>query len=62
MISANVHGKDLAAKSAAFYAYDRYDSQLPCYTAALRKKDSSCDPYTLWLARSYKVTTGPLWN
>ena len=62
VLPANVSGKDLASKSAAFYAYDRYDSQLPCYTAALRNKDSSCNPYTLWLARKYRVSLGPLWN
>jgi hypothetical protein len=61
---ANLSGHDLALKRAAFYLYDRYDSQLPCYTAALRAnpKHSECDSYAIWLTREYRVSVGPSWN
>jgi hypothetical protein len=62
---ANVSGRDLAAKRAAFYAYDRHDSQLPCYTQALRTsgpKASECATYAVWLQRSYKISFTPSWN
>ncbi|MEY9873203.1 hypothetical protein ABH931_002685 [Streptacidiphilus sp. MAP12-33] len=57
----NVSGAALAQKEAAFYRYDRFDSLLPCYTAALRKKNSVCDEYAQWLVRQYRVMTGPGW-
>lgn len=62
---ANVGGRDLAAKRAAFYAYDRHDSQLPCYTQALRTsgpKASECATYAVWLQRSYRISFTPSWN
>lgn len=61
---ANLSGRDLALKKAAFYLYDRYDSQLPCYTPALRANpnNSECDSYALWLEREYRVSVGPSWN
>ena len=53
---ANVSTSDLAAKQATFYLYDTYDSQLPCYTTALRAQNQSeCDATRPgWLA-----STGP---
>lgn len=45
---ANVSGRDLAAKRAALYAYDRHDSQLPCFTQTLRTSGptaSECQTY-----------------
>ena len=61
---ANLSGRDLALKKAAFCLYDRYDSQLPCYTPALRANpnNSECDSYALWLEREYRVSVGPSWN
>jgi LmbE family N-acetylglucosaminyl deacetylase len=61
---ANLSGPDLALKQAAFYLYDRYDSQLPCYTRALRAnpKNSECSSYAIWLEREYQVSVGPSWN
>jgi GlcNAc-PI de-N-acetylase len=61
---ANLSGPDLALKQAAFYLYDRYDSQLPCYTPALRAnpKNSECGSYATWLTREYQVSVGPSWN
>ena len=60
----NLSGPDLALKQAAFYLYDRHDSQLPCYTAALRAnpKNSECDSYATWLTRQYQVSVGPSWD
>lgn len=64
---ANLSGPDLAIKQAAFYLYDRYDSLLPCYTAALRAADAAdgnkhgCVAYATWLSREYRVSTGPGW-
>ena len=58
---ANLSGRDLAVKQAAFYRYDQFDSQLPCYTAALRKKNGVCSEYAAWLVRSYRAATGPGW-
>ena len=52
-------------KGAAFYAYDRHDSQLPCYTQALRTsgpKASECATYAVWLQRSYRISFTPSWN
>ena len=37
---ANLSGRDLVTKQTAFYLDDRYDSQLPCYTQALRAADA----------------------
>jgi hypothetical protein len=40
---------------AAFYAYDRHDSQLPCYAHALRTSGptaSQCGTYAVWFQRS----------
>lgn len=62
---ANVTGGVLAAKQAAFYAYDRHDSQLRCYTRALRTTGpdaSQCQAYAGWLQRSYRVSFTPSWN
>lgn len=61
---ANLSGPDLALKQAAFYLYDRHDSQLPCYTPALRAnpKNSECTSYETWLTREYQVSVGPSWN
>lgn len=62
---ANVGGRVLAAKQAAFYAYDRHDSQLRCYTEALRTNGpdaSTCRQYAVWLQRSYRITFTPSWN
>jgi hypothetical protein len=58
----NVTGADLAAKQAAFYLYDSYDSLLKCYTPPLRAKNHQCDAYVEWLTRQYRVVTGPGWN
>jgi LmbE family N-acetylglucosaminyl deacetylase len=61
---ANLRGPDLKLKQAAFYLYDKYDSQLPCYTPALRAdpKNSECASYATWLTREYPVSVGPGWN
>jgi LmbE family N-acetylglucosaminyl deacetylase len=58
----NVTGADYAAKQAAFYLYDSYDSLLMCYTPQLRAKNHQCDAYVLWLSRQYRVVTGPGWD
>jgi LmbE family N-acetylglucosaminyl deacetylase len=61
---ANVTGRDLTLKQNAFYLYDKYDSLLPCYTAALRAlpaNASLCAGYAAWLARSYQATIGQGW-
>ena len=58
----NVTGADLAAKQAAFYLYDRYDSLLMCYTPQLRaNQKNGCGGYMEWLSRQYRVQTGPGW-
>jgi LmbE family N-acetylglucosaminyl deacetylase len=58
----NVSGADYAAKQAAFYLYDTYDSLLMCYTPQLRAKNHQCDAYVKWLSRQYRVVTGPGWD
>lgn len=58
----NVTGADYAAKQAAFYLYDTYDSLLMCYTPQLRAKRHQCDAYVEWLSRQYRVQTGPGWD
>jgi len=61
---ANVTGRDLTLKQNAFYLYDKYDSLLPCYTAALRAlpaNASLCAGYAAWLAREYQATIGQGW-
>jgi LmbE family N-acetylglucosaminyl deacetylase len=62
---ANVTGKDLTLKQNAFYLYDKYDSLLPCYTAALRAAKANanlCAGYAAWVARQYTVTIGQGWK
>jgi LmbE family N-acetylglucosaminyl deacetylase len=61
-LPSNVSGSDLAAKQAAFYLYDQYDSLLQCYTPALRKKHGNCAAYEAWLSRQYRVQGGPGWD
>jgi LmbE family N-acetylglucosaminyl deacetylase len=61
-LPSNVSGSDLAAKQAAFYLYDQYDSLLQCYTPELRAKHSACAAYEKWLTRQYRVLTGPGWD
>jgi len=58
----NITGADYAAKQAAFYLYDSYDSLLMCYTPQLRAKNHQCDAYVSWLSRQYRVVTGPGWD